>query len=67
MLSLGPGETNLPATSYLKGHFITTLPKSRLLSPEPRALSQSRMREVCLAIRRAFDPDAPWEPQKASR
>lgn len=61
---LEPGETGLPAPSYLKGHFITTLPKSRLIERLPRPLSSSRMRQVCEIIRRAFDPDAPWEPQK---
>src|ERR1019366_5271011 len=30
-LRLEPGETGLPASSYLKGHFITTLAKDRLL------------------------------------
>ena len=58
---LPPGETGLPAPSWLKGHFITTLPKARLRSRAPRALSSKRMREVCLIIRRAFDSDAPWE------
>lgn len=66
-LLLKPGETGLPGPSWLKGHFITTLPKSRLLSREPRLLSQSRMRQVSEMIRRAFDPEAPWEPKKASR
>ncbi|MFQ5663070.1 MAG: type II toxin-antitoxin system PemK/MazF family toxin [Terriglobia bacterium] len=61
-----PGETGLPQTSYLKGHFITTLKKSRLVESLPRPLSSSRMREVCLAIRRAFDVDAPW-PQRPVR
>ena len=55
-----PGETALPQTSYLKGHFITTLSKARLVERLPRPLNARRMREVCLAIRRAFDPDAPW-------
>lgn len=61
-MKLDPGETNLPGPSYLKGHFINTLPKARLLRPEPRVLSLSRMREVSAMVRRAFDPDAPWEP-----
>jgi len=60
-LLLPPGETGLPVASWLKGHFLTTLPKVRLRSRAPRALSSRRMREVCLIIRRAFDPDAPWE------
>jgi mRNA-degrading endonuclease toxin of MazEF toxin-antitoxin module len=59
-IALEPGETGLPATSYLKGHFSTTLKKSRLVERESRALSQSRMREVANMIRRAFDPDASW-------
>ena len=58
---LPPGETGLPVASWLKGHFIITLPKDRLRSRAPRALPSKRMREVCLIIRRAFDSDAPWE------
>ncbi len=65
-LLLPPGETGLPQPSWLKGHFITTLPKARLIEREPRVLSQSRMREVSGMIRRAFDPDAPWEPKKTT-
>jgi mRNA-degrading endonuclease toxin of MazEF toxin-antitoxin module len=64
-LRLEPGETGLPATSYLKGHFISTLPKARLVKVEPRALSNSRMREVVAMINRAVDPDALWAPKKA--
>ena len=60
-LRLEAKETGLPTTSYLKGHFITTLKKSRLIERHLRGLSQSRMREVAAMIRRAFDPDAPWE------
>ncbi len=58
---LPPWETSLPVASWLKGHFITTLPKARLRGRAPRALSSRRMREVCFIIRRAFDPDAPWK------
>jgi mRNA-degrading endonuclease toxin of MazEF toxin-antitoxin module len=57
-LRLEPGESGLPAPSYLKGHFITTLAKARLLQREGRALSASRMRQVCQIIARSFDPDA---------
>jgi len=60
-LRLEPGETGLPGTSYLKGHFITTLPKARLVARHARALSERRMRQAVDAIRRSFDPDAPWE------
>ena len=60
-LRLEPGETGLPAPSYLKGHFITTLAKDRLLRREGRSLSSSMMRVVSEMIRRAFDPDAPYE------
>lgn len=66
-LKLDPGETGLPAVSYLKGHFITTLKKSRLKDRHPRALSSTRMREVSAMIRRTFDPDAPWGSPAASR
>ena len=60
ILPLPPGETGLPETSYLRGHFITTLPKQRLIE-RTRTLSARRMREVAAVIRRAFDPDAPYE------
>jgi mRNA-degrading endonuclease toxin of MazEF toxin-antitoxin module len=63
-MKLEPGETGLPSVSYLKGHFVSVMNKSRLLQRQPRALSQSRMREVAAMIRRAFDPDAPWEPER---
>ena len=62
-LLLQPGETGLPAPSWLKGHFITTLPKARLVGREPRTLSPRRMREVCLIIRRAFIPTRPGNPK----
>ncbi len=62
VLRFEPGETGLPAASYLKGHFITTLKKSRLKERLPRLLSARRMREVAAMVRRAFDPDAPWTP-----
>ena len=62
ILELSPGETGLPETSYLRGHFITTLPMQRLIERQPRALSARRLREVVNIIRRAFDPDAPYDP-----
>lgn len=58
-LPFEPGETGLPGLSWLKGHFITTLKKSLLGERLPRPLSAARMRQVSLAIRRAFDPDSP--------
>jgi len=61
-LRFDPGESGLPAGSYLKCHYITTLNKSQLIERVGRPLSARRMREVTLAIRRSFDPDAPWEP-----
>ncbi len=36
------------------------LAKRALLGRERRVLSTTRMREVVLAIRRSFDPGAPW-------
>lgn len=36
------------------------LAKRTLLTQEKRVLSQTRMKEISLAIRRSFDPDAPW-------
>jgi mRNA-degrading endonuclease toxin of MazEF toxin-antitoxin module len=58
-LVLQPGETGLPGVSCLRGHFIMTLPKAQLVERMPRSLSTARMREVAVAIRRSFDPDAP--------
>jgi len=66
-MRLEPGETGLPGPSYLKAHFITTLSKARLIAREPRPLSQHRMREVVSLIRRAVDPEAPYEPQPTRR
>jgi hypothetical protein len=66
-LKLDPAETGLPAVSYPKGHFITTLKKSRLKDRHPRILSSLRMTDVTVMIRRAFDPDAPWGSPAASR
>jgi mRNA-degrading endonuclease toxin of MazEF toxin-antitoxin module len=66
-LKLDPGETALPGVSYLKGHLLTTLKKSRLKDRHPRPLSSVRMKEVVAMIRRAFDPDAPWGSPAGSR
>ena len=60
-IRLEPGETGLPQPSYLKGHFVTTLPKARLATREGRILSDRRLREVVTLIRRAVDPEAPYE------
>jgi mRNA-degrading endonuclease toxin of MazEF toxin-antitoxin module len=59
-LSLSPGETGLPQTSYLKAHFIQVLQKKSLIDPQSRMLSSTRMRQMVDMIRRAVDPDAPW-------
>jgi len=64
VIQLPPGESGLPAPSFVKGHFIQTLPKRSLLTRERRILYGTRMREVTLAIRRSFDPDAPWPGQQ---
>ena len=53
------GETGLPGPSYLRGELIQPLLKSRLVERLNRPLSHRRMRQLCLAIRRSFDPDAP--------
>jgi mRNA-degrading endonuclease toxin of MazEF toxin-antitoxin module len=53
------GETGLPGTSYLRGDLMQLLPKDRLVEETGRPLSDRRMRELCIAIRRSFDPDAP--------
>ena len=57
-----PGETGLPEPSFLKAHFIQVLPKDKLLDRLPRSLTATQLREVVLMIRRAVDPDAPYEP-----
>ena len=61
VISLPPGETGLPETSYLKAHFIQVLEKKNLLEPQRRQLSATRMKQVVEMIRRAVDPDAPWQ------
>jgi mRNA-degrading endonuclease toxin of MazEF toxin-antitoxin module len=66
VIQLPPGETGLPGPSFVKGHFIQTLSKRSLLARERRILYGTRMREVTLAIRRGFDPDAPWPGQQPS-
>jgi len=66
VIQLPPGETGLPGPSFVKGHFMQVMAKRALLSQERRVLSATRMREVALAIRRSFDPDAPWPPRKMS-
>jgi mRNA-degrading endonuclease toxin of MazEF toxin-antitoxin module len=58
-LRFEPGETGLPAPSWVKGHFITTLKKSLLGERLPRPLSAARMRQVSLAIQHAFDRNSP--------
>lgn len=60
MIELPPGETGLPGPSFVKGHFMQVLSKRGLRTQERRVLSSTRMREIVLAIRRSFDPDAPW-------
>jgi mRNA-degrading endonuclease toxin of MazEF toxin-antitoxin module len=60
VIELPAGETGLPGPSFVKGHFIQILSKRSLLTCERRVLPSTRMREVALAIRRSFDPDAPW-------
>jgi mRNA-degrading endonuclease toxin of MazEF toxin-antitoxin module len=64
VIKFEPGETGLPDVSWLRGDLIQLLPKARLVEALPRPLSDRRMREVCLAIRRSFDPDAPVDNPK---
>jgi mRNA-degrading endonuclease toxin of MazEF toxin-antitoxin module len=66
VIPLPPGETGLPGPSFVKGHFIQSFPKRNLINRERRVLSNTRMREVVMAIRRSFDPDAPWPERVAS-
>jgi len=60
IVPLPPGETGLPGPSFVKGHLIQSFPKRALHDRDRRVLSNTRMREVVMAIRRSFDPDAPW-------
>jgi mRNA-degrading endonuclease toxin of MazEF toxin-antitoxin module len=53
-----PGETGLPGSSCLRCHFISVLPKRQLIARQPRVVSNTRMREICMRIRRSFDTDA---------
>jgi hypothetical protein len=55
-----PGETGLPAMSYLKAHFIAVLQKSDLIERLPRHLSSSQMKSIVSAVNRAIDPEAPF-------
>lgn len=57
-----PGETGLPEPSFLKAHFIQVLPKARLFNRLPRVLSSIQLRQIVSMVRRAIDPDAPYEP-----
>ena len=65
-LRMEPGETGLPEPSFLKAHFIQVLPKSRLFDRLPRMLSSAQMRQIVTMVRRAIDPDAPYEPLHSS-
>ncbi|MGB7191812.1 MAG: hypothetical protein WBD10_16870, partial [Acidobacteriaceae bacterium] len=57
-----PGETGLPEPSFLKAHFIQVLPKARLFDRLPGVLSSAQLRQIVSMVRRAIDPDAPYEP-----
>lgn len=61
VLRMLPGETGLPEPSFLKAHFIQVLPKAQLYDRLPRTLSAPQLREVVSMIRRAVDPDAPYD------
>lgn len=63
VVQLPPGDTGLPGPSFVKAHLPQVLSKRSLITQERRVLSGNRMREVVLAIRRSFDPDAPWLPR----
>jgi mRNA-degrading endonuclease toxin of MazEF toxin-antitoxin module len=52
-------ETGLPKRSCLRAHFIQPLAKLQLIQRLSQKLSDGRMEELCLAIRRSYDPDAP--------
>lgn len=65
VIQLPPGETGLSGPSFVKGHFMQVLAKRTLLTQERRILTNTRMREIVMAIRRSFDPDAPWSGRNA--
>jgi hypothetical protein len=56
-----PGETGLPAPSFLKAHFISVIEKKDLIERLPRVMSNRRMRQLVAMVTRAIDPDAPYE------
>jgi mRNA-degrading endonuclease toxin of MazEF toxin-antitoxin module len=58
---LEPGETGMPAPSYLKAHFISVITKNDLIERLPRVLSDRKMREIIAMVNRAIDPDAPYQ------
>ena len=65
VIQVPPGETGLPGPSFVKGHFMQVLAKRTLLAQERRILTNTRMREIVMAIRRSFDPDSPWSGRNA--
>ena len=60
VLRMEPGETGLPAPSFLKAHFISVIRKADLIEVLPRRLSATQMRRLVEAVNRAVDPDAPF-------
>lgn len=60
VIEMSPAESGLPQTSFLKGHFVQVLRQDALAERCARTLSDKRLRELVLAIRRAIDPDAPF-------
>ena len=61
-IRMEPGETGLPAPSFLKAHFVQVVAKNQLSDRLPRVLSQTQMRRVVAMINRAIDPDATYDP-----
>lgn len=60
-LRMEPGETGLPESSFLKAHFIQVLEKRILTRKLPRMFSNRQMKNLVAMVRRAIDPDAPYE------
>ena len=60
-LEMQPGETGLPAPSFLKAHYISVIEKKLLVEQLPRVFSQRRLRELVAMVNRAIDPDAPYQ------
>jgi mRNA-degrading endonuclease toxin of MazEF toxin-antitoxin module len=58
VIVMQPGETGLPAPSFLKAHYIQIVQKTDLIGRLPRRLSNTQLKNLVAAVNRAIDPDA---------